>query len=86
LLDRIAKFEGKIEALRALKPTLYEAIARLESSEQSASAVQEGTEISAAEQPVDTEEENGPHTPESELEGDGDEEEQTESRSSEASG
>jgi hypothetical protein len=82
LLERIAKFEGKIEALKALKPTLYEAIAGLGNSEQAASAVEQETESSAAEQPVDIEEENGPHTPESELEGDGDEEESTESRSS----
>ena len=39
LLERIARFEGKIEALRALKPTLYEAIAELGNSEQAASAV-----------------------------------------------
>lgn len=81
LLERIAKFEGKIEALKALKPNLYEAIAGLGCTDQAASAVVEETENLAAEQPVDVEEENGPHTPESELEGDGDEEEPTESGS-----
>lgn len=29
LLDRIAEFEGKVESLAALKPTLYESLAHL---------------------------------------------------------
>jgi len=33
LLDRIALFEGKVEALSALKPTLYEAIAQIEDND-----------------------------------------------------
>jgi len=38
LLDRIAQFESKIEALQALKPILYEAIVSLEDKDESSTS------------------------------------------------
>jgi len=38
LLNRIAQFESKIEALQALKPNLYEAIVSLEDKDESSTS------------------------------------------------
>jgi hypothetical protein len=54
LLNRIMQFESRVEALQALKPTLYEAISLLEDKDETTSPSNENASTSSEEQQAET--------------------------------
>ena len=64
LIDRVAEFEGKVEALRSLKESLYSAIEQLEFQTQQQEVAQEEPEGSASTQQTKEEQEQQPESEE----------------------